>query len=74
MVALSGAVVASMASLERGFTLVDHYRNGYVDREVEVISGACTQGAFFGFYQGVGDGSGQGTSPGLILYAFCISW
>jgi hypothetical protein len=27
-------------------------------REVEVTSGACAQGAFFRFYQGVGDGGG----------------
>jgi hypothetical protein len=37
------------------------------EREVEVTSGACAQGTFFGFYQGVGDGGDRGTRPGLSL-------
>jgi hypothetical protein len=65
--ASSDVVVASMASPERGGASVKHPGEGCAEREVEVISGASAQGAFFGMYQGVGDGGDRGTRPGLIL-------
>jgi hypothetical protein len=43
-----------------------------MEGEVKVTSGACAQGAFFGFYPRVGDGGDRGTSPGLTLYAFVL--
>jgi hypothetical protein len=45
VVASSGAVVASMASLERDFALVGHSGDGHTDFEVEVIPELCAQGA-----------------------------
>jgi hypothetical protein len=51
--ASSDVAVASMQSLERGDASVEHLEEGYVEREVEVISKACAQGAFFGIYQGL---------------------
>jgi hypothetical protein len=65
--ASSDVMVASMASLERGSTSVEYLEED-VERKVEVISKACAQGAFFGMYQGVGDGGDRGTRPSLILY------
>jgi hypothetical protein len=65
--ASSNVTMVSMASLERGGALVEYLEEG-VERKVEVISEACAQGAFFGMYQGVGDGGDRGARPGLILY------
>jgi hypothetical protein len=48
---------------------IEHPGEGCTERKVEVISEACAQGAFFGMYQGVGDGGDRGTRLGLILYA-----
>jgi hypothetical protein len=47
--ASSDIAVASMASLERGGTSVEHLEEGYVEREreVEVVFEACAQGTFF---------------------------
>jgi hypothetical protein len=39
---------------------------------VEVITRACAQGTFFGFYKGDSDGGDRGTRPNLILYAFVL--
>jgi hypothetical protein len=79
--ASSNVVVASMASLERGGASIEHPGGGCAEREVEVISEACAQGAFFEkMYQGVSDGvkvaklqirvkwGDRGTRLGLILY------
>jgi hypothetical protein len=41
VVASSDAVVASMASVERGFSSVKHPGDGCAEREVEVTSRAC---------------------------------
>jgi hypothetical protein len=49
-------MVASMSSLERGGTSIEHPGEGCTEREVEMISEACAQDAFFEMYQGVGDG------------------
>jgi hypothetical protein len=69
-------VVVSMTCLERGHFTVEHIEEGYKthkalqwERQVDVISEACAQGAFFGMYQGVSDGGDRGTRPGLILYS-----
>jgi hypothetical protein len=61
--ALSGAMVASMASLMRGSASVLHPGVGLAERGVEVISGACAQGAYFGYHRGVHDGDSRGTRP-----------
>jgi hypothetical protein len=58
-----------MANLEKGGASVEHPGEGCAEREVEVISKACAQGAFFGWYQGVRDDGDRGTRPDLILFA-----
>jgi hypothetical protein len=42
----SGAVVASMSILERGFALIEHSGDGYEDCEVEITSGALRKRSF----------------------------
>jgi hypothetical protein len=47
----SDVAVVSSASLERGGASLEYPVEGCAEREVEVISEACAQGAFFGIYQ-----------------------
>jgi hypothetical protein len=58
VVASSGAVVASMASLERDFALVEHSGDGHTGCEVEVTSEALRTRRLFGYYRGVGNDGG----------------
>jgi hypothetical protein len=60
---LSGAMVASMASLVRGFASVLHPGVVLVGRGVEVTSRACAQDTYFGYHRGVRDGDSRGTRP-----------
>jgi hypothetical protein len=61
--ALFSVVVASMASLVRGFDSVLHPRVVLAERGVEVTVGACAQDAYFGYHRGVRDGDSRGTMP-----------
>jgi hypothetical protein len=49
----SGVMVASMASLVRGFATIFQPGVGSADRGVKVTSEACAQGTFFGYHQGM---------------------
>jgi hypothetical protein len=63
----SGAVVASMASLVRGFASIFHPGIGSADRRVEVTSKACAQGAFFGYHREIRDDDSRSTRPCLFF-------
>jgi hypothetical protein len=63
----SGVMVASMASLVRGFASIFQPGVGSADKGVEVTSKACAPGTFFGYHQGVHDDDGRGTRPKLIF-------
>jgi hypothetical protein len=64
--ALSGTMVVSTVGLVRAFTSVYHLGDGW-RIEVVVNIGACTQGASFRYYLGVGNAGCWGTRPCLFF-------
>jgi hypothetical protein len=74
--ALSGVMVASMASLMRGCASVLHPGVELAERGVEVISGACAQGAYFGYHRestmAIAETQGLDYLYSVILVGWCF--